>query len=504
MHSDDALEHLIQQFSQPLAFLRELIQNSLDASTELIEVQVDYDPQSKGCVVKVGDTGEGMNREIIDERLTRLFSSSKENDLTKIGKFGIGFVSVFAVKPRLVVVETGRDGESWRLLFKEDRSFERRRLKHPVEGTSVTVFLTSGAKELSKLQDDCRSTIAYWCKYSDVEIRFNGKPINQRFEFPQAHYQYRLQLEGTECVVRPSRDSVAFHGYYNRGLTLLEGKGSPLPYLDFIIRSRYLEHTLTRDNIRQDQHYQKAMAQVRRAAFELMPDDLFGKLAERDDPLLWEEARSLALALNNRLKPAPKAPIFPAREGRLGLRDLPKRLYHSHQVTALWEAVEKAGETVIHGRRDEPKIRFLEQLGYEVLPLEEAFFHYRPSEAGPQEEQLLDSIASFARKLGLPQPVLIETLHCPLAWESRLGGLLDPRSEVLKGSARSKKWGYKLGLRKDHPTVKKLTSLHKVEPELAVYLALRKLSLELGLGRDHDTRLYTALSQTLMKRVPRS
>ena len=66
---------------------------------------VDYDEESSGCFVTVKDTGEGMDSAIIETKLTRLFSSTKEDDFTKIGKFGIGFVSIFAIEPQLVVLE---------------------------------------------------------------------------------------------------------------------------------------------------------------------------------------------------------------------------------------------------------------------------------------------------------------------------------------------------------------------------------------------------------------
>ena len=501
MHSEDALEHLIQQFSQPLAFLRELIQNSLDASTELIEVQVDYDAESKSCVVRVSDTGEGMNRGIIDSRLTRLFSSTKENDLTKIGKFGIGFVSVFAVRPKLVVVETGRDGESWRLLFKKDRSFERRQLDYPVEGTTVTVFVPRKKNQLTQLQIDCRETITYWCKYSDVEIRFNGQSINQKFEFSGSDYQYRHRIEGTECVMKPSTEAVGFHGYYNRGLTLLEGLGSPLPYLSFILRSRYLEHTLTRDNIRQDRHYRKAMKEVRKAAHTQLPHDLFTRLAKEDSPELWGVARSMALALANQLGPFKRYPIFAAGEERLTLKQLPQTVYYSEQTGDLWSAAESIGATVIQASSGDEKLKFLEQLGYSTAPLEAAFFHYQTHPPEGDEESLMRSLSGYARKLGLAAPILVKTLHCPNAWSRRLSAYLHPKRAAVTCAASKKSWGFKVGLRRRHPLFNQALELHRLEPELAVYLVFRTLSLELELGTDRDARLFNSLARSLRKRT---
>ncbi len=241
----DALEVLVRQFSQPLAFLRELIQNSLDASTNRVDVEIFYEKHEKCAVVRVSDTGEGMNQEIIDSRLTCLFSSTKEDDLTKIGKFGIGFVSVFAINPKAVTVETGREGQSWRILFRPDRTFERLALEEPVEGTTVTVYIPVKSKrEFAKLERDCRETILYWCQHCDIEIRFQGEPINQELTLARP-FEIHHSEQGTEVVVAPDRGRNPFHGYYNRGLTLLEGSGSPLAGVAFKVRSRYLEHAQT-------------------------------------------------------------------------------------------------------------------------------------------------------------------------------------------------------------------------------------------------------------------
>ena len=126
---DDALELLVNQFADPLSFVRELVQNSIDAGSAEVEVSCSLQPDAGGehgtMVIRVDDFGDGMDRAIIDNRLTRLFASDKEDDLTKIGKFGIGFVSVFALQPDAVCLDTGRLGESWRVLFRKDRTFTR-------------------------------------------------------------------------------------------------------------------------------------------------------------------------------------------------------------------------------------------------------------------------------------------------------------------------------------------------------------------------------------------
>ena len=56
-------------------------------------LRADASPEAFGAGLARGLSagGEGMNEEIIDHQLTRLFASGKAGDLTKIGKFGIGF-----------------------------------------------------------------------------------------------------------------------------------------------------------------------------------------------------------------------------------------------------------------------------------------------------------------------------------------------------------------------------------------------------------------------------
>lgn len=497
--SDDALEQLISQFAQPLAFLRELVQNSLDAGTNLIEVTVDYDKEAKCCFVSVKDTGQGMNREIIDTKLTRLFSSTKEDDLTKIGKFGIGFVSIFAVKPKLVVLETGRDGEFWRVLFKPDRSFEKRELDHPVEGTNVTVYTPKPQQQLKKLTADARDTVRYWCKHSDVEITFNGVPINQEFKFLAADYQYRHKIEGTEAVLAPSIPKTGFHGYYNRGLTLLEGEGSPIPHLSFIMRSRYLEHTLSRDNILMDKQYDKAMKQVRKAAFSLMPKDLFGQLESKDCPKLWRAAR-IVKDYEGVAKLIRKHKIFIGREQKLALADIPETFFTWPEVDDFWTEVEATKATILMADPFHLQLRFLEDLGHKNTPLDEAFLRYRTSEPSEADQYLLKLLSEHETKL--PKPVMVETLgSAPKVFRGRLAIFLHPDRRVRHVHEQERKRGDRLGLNANHRLVKKIANLSRWEPELAAAVLLRKIRLDLGLGTKSEGKATNRLLKVVREKA---
>lgn len=499
--SANALEQLINQFSQPLAFLRELIQNSLDASTSLIEVEVGFDEESDCCYVKVADNGHGMDRDIIDSRLTKLFASTKEDDFTKIGKFGIGFVSIFAIKPELVVLDTGQHGEAWRILFLPDRSFERRELDEPVEGTSITVFVPRKRDALPTLRRDCLDTVVYWCKHSEVEILFDGKPINQSFELPDAPYQFRLVTESTETVVAPTQKKDGFQGYYNRGLTLLEGVGSPHPYLSFKLRSRYLEHTLSRDNIRRDEGYQKAMEVVAEAAYQKMPLHLFRQLQERNEPHLWKSAR-LLLKMDPTLETkVRKIPVFPLDQGKASLGDLPKTVYYGTEVDSLWEDIVADGHTVISVRdpHTDQCLEFLRECGHSVGNIESEFYQYRVAQPTKTETALLSTLKKATRQFLAP-PFLIDELNLPSWWKSRFCEFLNPNNRVEPTTNRTKGWRDAIGIRRAHPYWPKLLQLHALQPELAVSMLVRMVNLELDVYRKGEARLFHSLAKSLRSR----
>lgn len=290
----DTLRNLIRQFSQELCFYRELVQNSIDAGSTRIDVDVTYDDERRVAVASVIDYGDGMDREIIDHQLTRLFSSSKEDDLTKIGKFGIGFVSVFSVGPEAVVVDTGRAGESWRVLFHADGSFERIVRDEPMDGTQVRLYLAMPRRDLEDFVRRSRETLLYWCRHTQVELRFQGERVNEPFELP-GRLSIHHEASGTELVAALTVDDPPFFGFYNQGLTLLEGRREYFKGVAFKLRSRHLEHTLTRDNVREDESFSRAMAVVAHQVRHRLLPALFEALAaavrdgtSADD--LWELA----------------------------------------------------------------------------------------------------------------------------------------------------------------------------------------------------------------------
>jgi hypothetical protein len=302
----EALDNLVHQFARPMDFLRELVQNSIDAGSPRIDVWLRYQADHGVLEVHVDDFGEGMDEAIVDDQLTRMFSSTKEGDLTKIGKFGIGFTSVFAIGPEAVLVHTGRHGEAWELLFHADRSFDKTRLDHPVTGTHITVFEQLPADQVAGFVQQSRWVLRYWCRHSDTPITFwdrtgeqeqtvdvaadpfaafgaqddrsrgasGPESINQPMGL-QSPLQLERTIDGVRVVV--GYTDTPSYGWFNGGLTLIE-TGNPevlghfmerLAHVSFEVKYDALEHTLTRDNVLHDEAWSHSMRAVEAAAGQL-------------------------------------------------------------------------------------------------------------------------------------------------------------------------------------------------------------------------------------------
>jgi hypothetical protein len=411
----EALDNLVHQFARPMDFLRELVQNSIDAGSPRVDVWVRYQAGEGVLEVHVDDFGEGMDEAILDQQLTRMFSSTKEGDLTKIGKFGIGFTSVFAIGPEAVLLHTGRHGEAWELLFHADRSFDKTRLDQPVSGTRITVYEKLPAEQVAGFVQQCRWVLRYWCRHSDTPITFwdrtgerdqpsadaadpfaaFGEQAPETAGGPESineplglscPLQLDREIDGVRVVVGYT-DPPNF-AYFNGGLTLIE-TGNPevlghhmdrLAHLGFEVKYDALEHTLTRDNVLHDDAWNHAMNAVRRAA-----DQLRLQLVERLeaaveagqplDPWLELVARECAHS-----KLHVQRPDFPDRCQLLDVTGRPVSLARLERQEsdlgvmlleggdqALCDAVRQAGHIVMP---DQPAVRALLEASFEpsVLP----------------------------------------------------------------------------------------------------------------------------------------
>ncbi|MES2637872.1 MAG: ATP-binding protein [Myxococcota bacterium] len=266
--ADEVLDSLVQQFSDRYAFIRELIQNSLDAGAARIDVRMAFD--GRELRIEVADDGDGMDRPIIEGYLLTLFRSTKEDDLTKIGKFGIGFTSIFAMDPVEVVVDTGRDSVWHRVTFDAQRSYTLSRLADPFEGTTVTLKMARGRKAATEDVRQVRAAAVRWCRYADAAITLEATGTDEEWAPTPVAAPFTVDApvvvvdtsDGVHAVMGPHPSRTPPVGFYNRGITLWEGDERAIPGVCYRVAGRHLEHTLTRDNVIRDRHYELVVTRI--------------------------------------------------------------------------------------------------------------------------------------------------------------------------------------------------------------------------------------------------
>jgi molecular chaperone HtpG len=523
---DDALDRLVNQFSDSMAFFRELIQNALDAGSE--EVEVWFEHRDGRMIIHVDDWGEGMNREIIETRLTRLFSSSKDGDRTKIGKFGIGFVSVFAIAPEAVCIDTSRDGEHWRILFDAQRKFSLIRREEPVEGTKLQIFKLASTSEYQQFRVRAREVVGYWCKHVEGEIRVDGELINEAFDL-DAPIKVGHTHEQEQVIVGHPRAGQAFAGFYNRGLTLIEEQ--TIPGIALKASSPHLEHTLTRDDVIREAGFMRLMDRIHALIAGELCEQVFVALREaiaKLDPsrppsaeerawieYLWAAARHHQQAKHELSSTASAVPLFRSPSGALIDR---KQLRKAKEVivavrpSPISSALERAGATVVWLPDECPMGRaLLELLASTTVDVERwcTALPHRDDDEAARWQPLADAVArlldDWGAKLGsvclghlayedssvldrvaITQAELGEATL--LTGAAALGtGLLASRRVVV--------------LNADHPTIRTIAGLAQSEPELAAYLAVKAFFLGTRLDAETDERLASLTHDKRERRV---
>jgi molecular chaperone HtpG len=314
----DAVSQMVRQFADPLALYRELVQNSLDAGATRIDVRLSFEPGEgeRGTLrVVVRDDGCGMSLDTIERCLLVLFRSSKDGDNTRIGKFGVGFFSVFAIEPEVVLVDTGTGPDGYRLALRPDYTYEIETAS-PRRGTTITLRVPASVGEARTLADRSVEALARWCPHVSVPLHFAstgvpGSEIDRRIDSP-------FGIDGMVTAVQRMDDGTAFAvalsdaptaSFYNRGILLYQTAEVFVPGASLKLESRALEHTLSRDNVRRDAAFDCLVERARAFAGEALRARALAALGDaaercararhdgRTDPEAAEQLRCLSSAV---------------------------------------------------------------------------------------------------------------------------------------------------------------------------------------------------------------
>ena len=288
---DALLERLVAQFASPYDFLRELVQNAMDAGSDLVDVVLHTHGAGEDVVfeLEVADAGDGMDEAIIDGELTRLFASSKAGDRTMAGGFGIGFVSVFAWEPEVVLLQTGRRSDAWELVFGADRTFEKHAVDELLEGTTLRMFRRGHISEREAVAEAIRDSLWRWCRFCPIDITFEdleggaGPEAIRDAPLPEDAVAHVEHVDG-ETTIRVAFASVPHVVLLRHGLVLAEGSaaehlphlspqlGATAQHLRLWVDSPRLRTSLARDSVVDD---------AGRAGLEREVSTLLGGLREQ-------------------------------------------------------------------------------------------------------------------------------------------------------------------------------------------------------------------------------
>ena len=450
---------MVRQFADPYAFVRELVQNSIDAGASAIAVRV----ERAGGVATTAfrDDGSGMDRATIEGPLLTLFNSSKEGDSSKIGKYGVGFVSVFAVDPDTVDVDTWREGQSHRVRLYRDHRYDLERTpKRKGSGSIVTLTQPMEAERFDEHCARLEAALSRWCRYAAVPIELAVVDHDRANEIATRRIDTTLSVPaplfvqtnraGERVVVGitagaehflaasvaqgdPAVGAAQFAGFYNRGLTLFETDQILHPDLRgirFRVDSPHLRHTLSRDNVLRDRPFQRVIEQVRDIVRGALRRDVVAHLARAARDLArakppFDESLVLAYlallqAAGEPFKLSPDEVVFPLTEPIHGSHTATaggivqgKELLVAPAPDALTHALARGGTPVILA----PHSGIIAQLQNRgALPQPPAQYHLLLRELGKREFSKSDRALcdATARALGAAGvPVLRVALAAP-------------------------------------------------------------------------------------------
>ncbi len=199
----DILTHSL--YTHRDVFIRELISNATDAldkarfmdvkGEEIADKELDYQINifldEKNKLMTISDTGIGMTYDELVENIGTIARSGtsefvkqlaeNKGDVNLIGKFGVGFYSVFMAADRVeVTTKSATPGEqAWTWSSDGRGSYEVSPAIGDVKrGTSVKIFLREDAKEFSE-KNTVDSVIEKYSNFVPYPIKVNGEQVNR-------------------------------------------------------------------------------------------------------------------------------------------------------------------------------------------------------------------------------------------------------------------------------------------------------------------------------------
>ncbi len=260
-------------YSGPQVYLRELLQNAVDAITARCRLDKQHAGEIKLEVIAAGETqpatlvvtdnGVGLTEDEVHQFLATIGQSSKRGTLDAddfIGQFGIGLLSGFVVSEEIVVItrslKEGSKTVEWK--GRADGTYSTRVLEHDFEpGTQVFLRAKPGCDEFFEGEFVARTARKYGCylpyamqvSWGDERRRINEDPPWRR-EYTSEEMQRDGLLEyGRELFESDFLDAIPLQTRMGG----VDGVAFVLPYSSSLASKRthrvYLKNMLLSEQV---------------------------------------------------------------------------------------------------------------------------------------------------------------------------------------------------------------------------------------------------------------
>lgn len=300
-------------YSGPEVYIRELLQNGVDALTARqhldpthdgsIRIELIDSPDSSARTISVEDNGIGLTEEEVHQFLATIGQSSKSGEFSRddfIGQFGIGLLSGFVLSDEITVITKSAKGNSSPVEWKgqADGTYSVRKLDTQISaGTTVYLRCKPGKEEY--FQDETvERLLRHYGNHLPHEIEFTtseakitiNEPPPWRKTFANsnaeqdAYLEYGREVFGVDFLdVIPLQSSAggimgaAFvlpysaspasrqaHRVYLKDMLLAESVEGMLPEWAFFVRCVINANALTPNAARDSFHENEALLQARK------------------------------------------------------------------------------------------------------------------------------------------------------------------------------------------------------------------------------------------------
>jgi molecular chaperone HtpG len=374
----------------------------------------------------------------------------------------------------------------------------------------VTLVKTMDGDGFDVACDAVGAALSRWCRHATIPLHWlierTGSVHRERADRPfavAAPFAVESELEGARLVVGVATgaaylfegdDERPLAGYYNRGLTLAERRGPSgvVAGVRYKVDSPLLEHTLSRDDVRQDEVFHRLVRYVNDVVEGPLRTGLASALAEaatEGDPDRYVALLAAARPAGIRLAPfAVTLPLCDPVEGAgvataQELRDGRRPVLWSDAPSALTNALAAEGRRVVQATHPDVPTLLEHVVDVSVEPAEEVFLLLDVVTARKLEKRCLEEVARVLDRVGVrfhsveiaevsgAAPIRAAYAVSPSAIVHLVHAVSHPR---LRGGDAERR----LLLSRSHPAVQAASRLARKSPSAAGQLLARYVLVE--------------------------